>query len=113
MSTRHHHEREIKYRGCIELLSKPSIASDVAANRRLPRSEKGSFKYVALDHHSDHFGDRVARRLQWNRRRPFLRYWLLRGRRSRPRDCCSFDFAFAGQALINRKSLEGIALVEL
>jgi len=44
MSTRHHHEREIKYRGCIELLSKPSIASDVAANRRLPLIREGELQ---------------------------------------------------------------------
>src|SRR5512141_3343312 len=37
MSTRRHHEREIKYRGCIELLCRPSTASDVAADRRLPQ----------------------------------------------------------------------------
>lgn len=51
---------------------------------------------VYLDHHSHHLGDRVVGRLQWDRRRPFLRYWLLWRRWPRPCDCYSVGLAFAG-----------------
>src|SRR5665647_3801904 len=42
---------------------------------------------VTLDHRSHHLGDRIAGRIQRNRRRPVLRDGLLRRRRLRSHHC--------------------------